>query len=148
MGSFAAARRARRPRSRRVQICRRLHSDLHVGAALATPPQVELKAVNPTAVTEGPAWAIAATSIGGSRALLDGTNGDGRRDAYFAGASFVNNVYLLKVVITSRGTTFEAAGSPTTPGAARDFVWVVGSSGTESQKAWIHASPARSPTPR
>ena len=111
------------------------------GAALATPPQVELKAVNPTAVTEGPAVAIAATSIGAVQALLDGTNVTGAASAYFAGASFVNNVYLLKVVIDIAGTTLKLRITNNT-GAARDFVWVVGSSGTESQKAWIHASPA------
>ena len=111
------------------------------GATSGVPPQVELKAVNPVAATEGGAVSITATSIGAAQGLLDGTNGTGAASAYFF-PPHANNVYLLKVVINILGTTLKIKVTNNT-GAARDFVWVVADSGPDSRQPWIHVHDPR-----
>jgi hypothetical protein len=102
------------------------------------PPQVELKAVHPSA-TEGSAVIITATDITTAQALLDGTNDTDAASAYFE-LPHANNVFLLKVVINIAGTTIKVRLTNTT-GTPREFVWVVGDTDANSQRPWIHLSP-------
>lgn len=107
--------------------------------ASATPPQVELRAVNPGFGTEGAPVVITATNIGTAQGLGDGTNPTDAASAYFS-PPHTNNVYLLKVVINIAGTTLKLKITNNT-GAARDFVWVAADSTANSHQPWIHVSP-------
>jgi hypothetical protein len=107
--------------------------------ASANPPKVELVAVH-TSMTEGMPVTITATSINTAQGLSDGVNPTDAASAYFF-PPHADNVYLLKVVINIAGTTLKMKITNDT-GAARDFVWVAGDSDAESQKPWIHVTPA------
>ncbi len=112
------------------------------GSSSSAAPMVEVVAVNSGTATQGSPVTVSATSLGGSDQLLDGTNPTEAAGAYFAPASFANNVYLLKLVIFITGTTFKIrlTNSVPDPTGSRGFVWVVADSDALSQQSWIDMS--------
>jgi len=112
------------------------------GTATGTPPQVDLRAVNPTEGTEGALVTINPalhTDHNHTANLLDGSVAN---PTFAAGAYFFaphnNNVYLLKVIIFISGTTLKLRITNNTGEDRDNFVWVVASSDAETQQPWIH----------
>jgi hypothetical protein len=104
-----------------------------------TPPQVVLKAGSGPA--SSPIDPMTNTSIPTAVTVWeDMTQTVGAALAYWVPSGFSNNVYFLKIAVEIP-SAFSIQITNNT-GVTRDFVWVVGSSDTESQQPWIQVSPA------
>jgi hypothetical protein len=104
-------------------------------------PRIELLAHHPEAPNGSPAPALdpnTATTIAAAVPLFDDVNPTGAALAYFA-PPFVDNVYLLKVVIQIEATRLWIRIANTT-GMDRNVVWVVADNEADTRQPWIHAT--------
>ena len=112
-------------------------------AATMTLPKVELIAVNSTTATEGSPVVITATApfSGATSDLRDGTNPQPQAWGYFTSSPYLNNVYLLKVIIGNSNPTLKMRITNDTA-EARDYVWVVADDEVGTLQPWISVSAA------
>jgi N-acetylneuraminic acid mutarotase len=109
-------------------------------------PQIELLAHDPNKRGGSPPPRLDAktnTGLGSAVTLFDDVNPTGAALAYFV-PPFLNNIYLLKVVIQIPGTrlwikiTNNGTDDPDDEELNYRFVWVVADSDADSQQPWLH----------